>query len=133
MYPKSLIDTVLRRTDIVRVAERYTELRKSGAGMVGRCPFHEEETGSFYVSPSRQTWHCFGACQDGGDAIKLLQKAEGWDFRTAFLKLAVDAGVEVEEEAEDPKDKERRLHAESLRGLNGRVAEFYRSLLHADT
>lgn len=133
MYPQSLIETVLRRTDIVRVAERYTELRKSGAGMVGRCPFHEEKTGSFYVSPSRQTWHCFGACQDGGDAIKLLQKAEGWDFRTAFLKLAVDAGVEVEEEAEDPKDKERRLHAESLRGLNGRVAEFYRSLLHADT
>ncbi len=126
-------EKVLRRTDIVDVAKRYTDLRRSGAGWIGRCPFHEEKAGSFYVSPARQTWHCFGACQEGGDAISLVMKAENLDFRTAAKRLAAEAGLAIDEIDEAPEAKQERLHAEALRILNGRVADFYREELHADT
>ena len=76
-----------RNTDIVAVAERYTELKKTGTDFTGHCPFHAEKHGSFFVNPARQTWHCFGACNTGGDVISLVMKAEHIDFKAACFEL----------------------------------------------
>lgn len=133
MFTQQVIEAVLSRTDIAALAARYTTLKRAGAGLVGRCPFHEEKTGSFYVSPARQTWHCFGACGEGGDAIKLVMRAEGLTFPDAVRRLAGECGVRVEEEEEDPERARLRLRADALRGLNARVAEYYRAALYAGT
>ena len=132
MISQEVIDRVLDRTDIVSLVQETVELRKSGSGFMACCPFHGEKTPSFYVSPSRQTWHCFGACQEGGNAIKYLMKRDGLTFPEAVRILAERYGIEVELEKEDSEQKQKRLKREAMAGLNERVADFYRSLLHSD-
>ena len=78
MLSKDTIQAVLERADIVRVVEQSgVRLEKRGAGYVACCPFHSERTPSFHVNPARQTWHCFGACQEGGDVLSYVMKREG--------------------------------------------------------
>ena len=72
--PGSDIFEQARRVDIVRIAERVTELQASGDTLKGRCPLHTERTPSFVITPARQSWRCFGACADGGDGIKLMRR-----------------------------------------------------------
>ena len=84
---------VLRATDVVRLVEHYVALRPVGRGYVALCPFHQEKTPSFHVSPDRQTWHCFGKCGRGGNAIDFLMLIEGLDFKTALERLAERANV----------------------------------------
>lgn len=74
---------VKARVDIVDIAGRYTFLKKSGRNFSGKCPLHEEHSPSFMVYPDRQTWHCYGACNRGGDVIDLVMTAERVDFRRA--------------------------------------------------
>lgn len=81
------VEALKAKLDIVTVAERYTQLRKAGAHFVGLCPIHSEKTGSFFVYPQKQSWHCFGACSTGGDAISLVMKAEHLDFKGAIAIL----------------------------------------------
>ena len=81
-FPGSNIFEQARRVDIVKIAERVTELQPYGDTLKGLCPLHDEKTPSFVVSPIRQRWRCFGACVDGGDGIKLVKllKRRGlWD------------------------------------------------------
>lgn len=87
--PAQMIDVIALKsnTDIVAVAERYTTLIKSGKNFVGVCPFHSEKHGSFFVYPDNQSWHCFGACNTGGDVISLVMKAENCDFKNAVSRL----------------------------------------------
>ena len=68
------------RLDIVELIEDYVRLKKSGANFMGLCPFHEEKTPSFSVSPSRQTFHCFG-CGQGGDIFTFMMQRESLTFR----------------------------------------------------
>lgn len=68
-------------TDIVEVANEYTDLKRSGRNLKGRCPIHTERTPSLYIYPDTQTWHCYGACGRGGDVIeftRLLMEAGKW-------------------------------------------------------
>lgn len=129
MIQQNVIDTILARTDIVKIISRYVPLTKAGANYKACCPFHNEDTPSFIVSPARQTWHCFGGCQEGGNVISFLMKHEGMTFPEAVKRLAAECGVEVEEQEEDAAHKEQRLRREALLALNSRVADFYRSLL----
>lgn len=87
--PVPIIDlpTIKANSDIFAVAERYTTLRKAGKYFTGLCPFHSEKHGSFFVYPEQQTWHCFGACNTGGDVISLVMKAEHIDFKAACYEL----------------------------------------------
>ena len=71
---KSIIDQVVDRADIVDVVSDVVQLKKSGANYKGCCPFHNEKTPSFIVNASRNSWHCFGACNEGGDAISFVMK-----------------------------------------------------------
>lgn len=93
MADRSDIDAVLARTDIVSLVEQYTTLKRAGTSFKGLCPFHQEKTPSFTVSPDKGWWHCFGQCSEGGDAIKFVQKIENLSFPEALERLALRAGV----------------------------------------
>lgn len=93
MADRSDIDAVLVRTDIVSLVEQYTTLKRAGTSFKGLCPFHQEKTPSFTVSPDKGWWHCFGQCSEGGDAIKFVQKIENLSFPEALERLALRSGV----------------------------------------
>lgn len=134
MISKDTIQSVVERADIVRVVEQSgVRLEKRGVDYVACCPFHQEKTASFHVSPARQTWHCFGACQEGGDVISFVMKREGLTFVNAVRRLAEQYGVDIDEEPETDTERERRLKREALLGVNERVARYYTERLHDPT
>src|SRR5438093_5960446 len=103
----SSIDQVKTTANIVDVVSTRTQLRKSGAGYMGRCPFHEERTPSFSVSPVKGTYHCFG-CGVGGDTIRFVQETEQVDFVGAIEWLADRFNVPLEYEEISPEQDARR-------------------------
>jgi DNA primase len=121
--PEHKIDEVRERVDILSVVSRHVELKKSGRSYKGRCPFHEEKTASFHVTPDLQRFHCFG-CQVGGDAIAFVQRYLGKSFVDAVQELAREAGVTLEY-AQDPGFRER----QQLKEATDLAAEHFRSML----
>ena len=121
--PEHKIDEVLERVDLVGLVSRHVELKKSGKSFKGRCPFHEEKSASFYVTPEMGRFKCFG-CQAGGDAIAFVQRYLGKTFVDAVRDLAREVGVDLEA-AEDPGAKER-AH---LREVNDLALAHFQALL----
>jgi DNA primase len=121
----SEIDEIKARLDIVDVIGGYVQLQKAGRSYKAVCPFHSERTPSFIVSPERQSWHCFGACGEGGDVFSFVMKKEGLEFREALRLLAERAGVALPERHRAEEDTER----ERLRQANEAAAQYYHRLL----
>ena len=130
-FTEESVQRVRDATDLVELASGYTELRRSGNDrLVGLCPLHDERTGSFTVTPSKQLFKCFG-CDAGGDALSLVQRKEGLDFPAALEFLARRAGIELQREDEDPGAQARRARrARSLVPLD-RAAAFYAAHLRS--
>ena len=96
--PQTFIDDLLDRVDIVDVVDRRVKLRKTGKNYSARCPFHEEKTPSFSVSPDKQFYYCFG-CGAGGNALGFVMDYENIEFPQAIETLANSVGMEVQREA----------------------------------
>ncbi len=104
MIPESFVQDLLARVDVVDVVGRYVQLRKGGANLLGLCPFHNEKSPSFTVSPTKQFYHCFG-CGAHGSAISFLIEHTGASFPEAVRSLAASAGMTVPEEQRSPRQR----------------------------
>jgi DNA primase len=124
-YAPDSRDRVFDAVDMVALVSARTELRRAGVNSYfGNCPFHDERTGSFHVSPDEKLYHCFG-CQASGDAFSFVQETEGLDFKGALESLAARFGVPLEAVDEDPRYAERRRQDERLYELMGRTTTYY--------
>lgn len=101
---RHLIDAVREATDITEVISRYVRLTPAGRDLRGLCPFHQEKSPSFQVTPSKGMYYCFG-CQAGGDVFSFLMKIEGLSFSDAVKELARTAGIEVIEQEMTPEQR----------------------------
>jgi DNA primase len=128
-YADSDKEKVREAVDIVDLVSKRTELRRSSPGEYkGLCPFHDERTPSFHVTPDKGMYYCFG-CGAGGDAFKFVQETEGLDFVGAMESLATRYGIELTVEDEDPAAAERRRARERLLELLERATVFYERYL----
>ena len=107
----STVEQIKSRLSIVDVAQNYIKLQKAGNNYKANCPFHNERTPSFFVSPARESWHCFG-CSRGGDMFSFIMEIEGVDFLESLKILADKAGVVIEKI--DKKQQNERLRLFSL-------------------
>jgi DNA primase len=119
------IELIKSKIDIVSFISEYVQLKKSGHNFKARCPFHGEKTPSFYVSPERQAWYCFGACATGGDIISFLQKWDNLEFLEALKILADKAGVRLSR-MEPPQSTQKK---EKIFEINHLTSEFFHYLL----
>lgn len=123
LIPEHKIEEIRDRVDLVALISRHVELKKSGRSYKGRCPFHQEKSASFHVTPEMKRFKCFG-CQAGGDAIAFVQRYLGKTFVDAVKELAREVGVDLEG-AVDPSAKER----SQLREVTDVAQEHFRSRL----
>jgi len=121
------VELVKSKIDIVSLISEHVPLKKSGRNFAARCPFHSEKTPSFFVSPERQSWHCFGACNEGGDVITFVQKQENVEFVEALKILAQKAGVTLTKTQSSDTSRVR----EKFYEINHLASEFYHYLLTA--
>src|SRR5438046_673202 len=123
--PSETIEQIAAANDIVEVISSYFPLKRAGANFKALCPFHQEKTPSFHVSPQRQTFHCFG-CGVGGSVFRFVMDYEHVDFPSAVRKLAARVGIPVIEErgpiaADDQQVEARRI----LLQLHGEAAAWF--------
>jgi DNA primase len=124
----SSVEAVKGATEILPLVEDYVRLRKAGGTYKGLCPFHQERTPSFVVTPARGTFKCFG-CGEGGDAIAFVEKLEQVDFVGAIEFLGRRFGVEIEYEEISPEADRERRRRERLEQLLERATAFYERML----
>ena len=116
-YSEELIEEVRSRNDIVDVISGYVKLKKSGSNYFGLCPFHNEKSGSFSVSPSKQMYYCFG-CGAGGNVITFIMEYENYTFMEAVRMLAERAGIELPQMEETPEERKSRDIRSQLLEIN---------------
>jgi len=128
LIPDKIIDSVLDKVDIVEVISSHISLKKIGRNFKANCPFHNEKTPSFVVSPEKQIFHCFG-CGQGGNAIGFLVKYDKLSFPEAVRTLAETVGIKIPE----PRSRENASlsFSEKLVRLNEIARDFFKFNLHA--
>lgn len=124
-------ETIARIIDTARIEEvvgDFVTLKKRGSNLLGLCPFHNEKTPSFNVSPSRNIYKCFG-CGKAGNAVSFVMEHEHYSFPEALKYLAAKYGIEVEETEDTQQDKQAELERESLFIVNQFAQQFYTDYL----
>ncbi len=123
--PEYTIEKIKDSNDIVDVISAYLPLKKKGANYWARCPFHDEKTASFSVSPSKQIYHCFG-CSAGGNVLNFVMEYEKLSFTEALKMLAERAGIPLEFEQVSPQEQS---DTGKLRDMHTRAIELYHQQL----
>ncbi len=119
------VQEIKDRLDLVDLVSEHLRLQKAGRDLKGLCPFHQEKTPSFYVSPEKQLWHCYG-CQKGGDHFTFIQDIEHVDFKGALRLLAEKTGVVLEE---SPGAGRQRELKRTIQRLNLLAAQYFHHIL----
>ena len=125
------MEEVRSRSDIVDVISGYVNLTKKGSQYFGLCPFHNEKTGSFSVSPQKQMFYCFG-CGAGGNVFSFLMKYDNMTFPEAVKELADKAGVTLPEQPMSSYDRARASRRDKLLEINKEAAGYFYKLLRSD-
>jgi len=121
VIPEHLIEQIKDANDIVDVISSYISLQRKGLNLWANCPFHDEKTPSFSVSPSKQIYHCFG-CGVGGNVLNFVMEYSKLSFPEALRELAARAGIEI---PDDPDDKKDRSEVQTLFDLHSWAARLY--------
>ena len=123
-YEEDFVEEVRQRSDVVDIISSYVNLKRTGSNYVGLCPFHNEKTASFSVSPSKQMYYCFG-CGAGGNVFTFLMEYENLTFVEALERLAEQAGMELPEKGNSENDRKRRDLRDSILEVNKLAANYY--------
>jgi DNA primase len=131
MIKQEIINDIIDKADIVEVLSDFVNLKQSGANFKTPCPFHEEQTPSFIVSPTKQIYKCFG-CGESGNVIKFLMKFEKRSFPEALRYLADKYNIILEEEPQKSENKDGEILCEKLFQLNELAAKYYHTNSESD-
>ena len=131
MIDRQTIDRIKDAANIVDVVSEFVTLHKSGSNYKGLCPFHNEKTPSFYVSPSRGTCHCFG-CGKGGNAVGFIMEHEQMDYPEALRWLAAKYHIEIKERELSDEEKREQGERESMFIINDWAEKYFQHILHHD-
>ncbi len=131
MIDRATIERIKNAADIVDVVSDFVTLRKTGANYKGLCPFHDEKTPSFIVSPSRGTFHCFG-CGRGGNAIGFVMDHEQMSYPDALKWLGNKYGIEVEDKQLTDRERQEQSDREAMLIVNEWASNYFENLLHND-
>lgn len=123
-YPEEVIEEVRTRNDIVDIVSQYVNLKKKGANYFGLCPFHNEKSPSFSVSPSKQMYYCFG-CGAGGNVISFVMEYENYTFVEAVKMLADRVGIALPEMEYSKEAKAQASLKNTLLEINRLAANFF--------
>lgn len=113
--PENILEDILSRVDIVEVVSGYIPLKRAGRNFRALCPFHQEKTPSFMVSPDRQIYHCFG-CGESGNAFNFLMQYERLEFLEAVEALAKKVGISLPQAQKQ--DSHHKLNIWTFKGRN---------------
>jgi len=132
MIPQDIIQNVIEQTKIESIIGQSVKLYRKGSNFTGLCPFHQEKTPSFMVSPSKNIFKCFG-CGEGGDAAKFLMRQNGISFPEAIKIMAEKLNISIEEKEPDPEQKKKAQFREQLINFNEFALKFYKENLQGDS
>lgn len=130
-YEEDFVEEVRQRSDIVDVISSYVNLKRTGSNYVGLCPFHNEKTASFSVSPGKQMYYCFG-CGAGGNVFTFLMEYENLTFVEVLEQLAEKAGLELPHQSDSAADRRRRDLRDAVLEVNKLAANYYFSRLKSE-
>ena len=131
MIDRATIDKILDATNIVDVVGEFVSLRKAGVNYKGLCPFHDDTTPSFMVSPAKNICHCF-ACGEGGNAVNFLMKHEQITYPEALRWLAKKYNIEIEEKELTPEEQQQQSERESMFIVNEWAMQYFQDILKND-
>ena len=131
MIDRETIDRIYAAADIVDIISDYVTLKRKGVNYQACCPFHQEKTPSFVVSPSRGIYKCFG-CGKGGNAINFVMESENISYPEALKMVAKRYGIEVKDEELTPEDIERNNNRESMFVLNQWAADYFQRYMFSE-
>ena len=132
MIDRETVDRIYAAANIVDIVGEYVTLKRKGVNYVACCPFHNEKTPSFVVSPSKGLYKCFG-CGKGGNAVTFVMEQESVSYPEALKMVAKRYGIEVREEALSDEELRRNDDRESMFALNSWAADYFASYLHRDS
>ena len=128
MIDKGTIDRIIDTADIVEVVQDFITLKRRGVNYLGNCPFHNEKTPSFTVSPSKQIYKCFG-CGKGGGSVNFIMEHEHLSYVDALKYLAKKYHIEIVDKEETPEDVARRNRHESLMIVSAYAQKYFSDFL----
>ena len=130
-YSDDLIEEIRSRNDIIDVISGYVKLKRQGATYFGLCPFHNEKSPSFSVTPGKQMYYCFG-CGEGGNVYSFIMKYENYTFLEAVKMLAYRAGIQLPETEYTEEEKRKADLKAALLGINKQAALYFHHLLKSE-